>query len=48
MSTSGRSSDDLVDEFVRYLNETGFDPKLPDAVPEELRTSETEYGALRW
>jgi hypothetical protein len=48
MSTRGRSSDELVDEFVRYLNGAGFEPKFPDEVPEELRTRETDYGAFCW
>lgn len=48
MSTSGRSSDELVDEFVAYLNRTGFEPKLPHEVPEELRTSESDYGMFHW
>jgi hypothetical protein len=37
MSTRGRSSDELVDEFVRYLNGAGFEPKEPEDVSEELR-----------
>jgi hypothetical protein len=48
MGTRGRSSDELVDEFVRYLNTTGFEPKFPDDIPEELRTSEAEYGMFHW
>jgi hypothetical protein len=48
MSTSGRSSDELVDEFVACLNRAGFEPKFPDQVPEELRTSESDYGTFHW
>jgi hypothetical protein len=40
MSTQGRSCDNLVTEFVGYLNSAGFEPKFPDDVAEELRTSE--------
>ena len=47
MSTRGRSSDDFVDEFVRYLN-SGIGPKFPWDIPEELRTSEAEYGMFHW
>lgn len=48
MSTSGRSSDELVDEFVAYLDLVGFEPKFPHEVPEELRTSESDYGMFHW
>lgn len=48
MSTIGKSVDELVDDFVRYLNGAGFDPKFPDQLPEELRTSNAEYGAFHW
>jgi hypothetical protein len=48
MSTCETRSDHLVDEFVRYLNASGFEAKFPDDVPEELRTSEAEYGTFRW
>ena len=48
MSTQGRTSDKLVDEFVRYLNGAGFQPKFPDDIPEEFRTSEAQYGTLNW
>lgn len=37
-----------VDEFVRYLNTTGFEPKFPDQVPWELRVSNAEYGMVNW
>ncbi len=40
------SPDALVDEFVRYLNQAGFEPGFSDSVPEELRTSEAEPGIL--
>jgi len=48
MSTIGRQSDELVDEFVAYLNRVGFQPKSPDQVPEQLRTSGTQYGWFCW
>ena len=48
MSTTGNSSDELVDEFVRYLNGAGFEPKFLDEVPEELRTLGAEYGMFHW
>jgi len=48
VGTTGESADTLVDEFVRYLNDVGFEPKFPDAVPEELRTSSAEYGMFHW
>ena len=48
MSTRGRSSDELVDEFVRYLNGAGFEPKEPENVPEELRTTAADHGMFHW
>ena len=48
MSTRGRSSDELVDEFVRYLNGAGFEPKEPEDVPEELRTTTADHGMFHW
>jgi len=48
MSTRGRISNELVDEFVCFLNDAGFEPKFSDEVPEELRASKTEYGAFHW
>jgi hypothetical protein len=48
MSTAGKASDELVDGFVTYLNRTGFEPKFPDQLPEELRTSNTDYGMFHW
>src|SRR5580692_9041309 len=48
MSTRGRSSDELVDRFVQYLNAAGFQPGFPDDIPQELRTSEVENGMFRW
>ena len=43
-----KSSDELVDEFVRYLNGAGFEPKFPDQLSEELRTSGADYEMFRW
>jgi hypothetical protein len=40
--------DDLVDAFVEYLNAAGFEPKPPDAIPEELRTSGADYDTFKW
>jgi hypothetical protein len=48
MSKIGKNADELVDAFVRYLNAVGFDPKFPDQIPEELRTSNAEYGTFHW
>lgn len=48
MGTSGGSSDEVVDQFVVYLNRAGFQPQRPDQVPEELRTSESQYGWFHW
>ena len=48
MRTLGKSSDELVDEFVRYLNKAGFEPKFPDQLPEELRTSNADYEMFNW
>jgi hypothetical protein len=42
------NEDALVDAFVAYLNAAGFEPKFPDAVPEELRTSGAEYDMFHW
>ena len=47
VSTRGRNADVLVDEFVRYANEVGFEPRFEDEVPHELRTTE-ENGTCRW
>lgn len=48
MSNAGKSGDSLVDEFVAYLNKSGFEAKFPDDIPEELRTSPAEYGMFHW
>ena len=48
MSTIGRSSDALVDDFVRYANQAGFEWKFPDEVPQELRTSHEKDGMFYW
>jgi len=48
LSKSAKDVDALVDEFVRYLNQAGFQPRFPDDVPEELRTSEASYGMFHW
>ena len=56
MSTIENSADELVDSFVRYLNEAGFeprfpagfDPRFPGEVPEELRSSTAEDGMFHW
>jgi hypothetical protein len=48
MSTTSKSSDELVDKFVRYANETGFESRSPDEVPEDLRTSDVEHGMFHW
>jgi hypothetical protein len=48
MTKSARRTDALVDEFVRYLNQAGFEPGFPDDVPEELRTSEAAHGMFNW
>jgi hypothetical protein len=39
MRVVAESADEHVDVFVWYLNAAGFEPKLPDGLPEELRTS---------
>ena len=46
--TPEKSSDELVDEFVRYLNGAGFEPKFPDQLSEELRTSRADYEMFHW
>ena len=48
MSTIGKSADELVDSFVRYLNEAGFEPRPPDEIPAELLSSSAEYGMFHW
>jgi len=48
MSTAGKASDELVDGFVTYLNKTGLEPKSPDQLPEELCTSNADYGMFHW
>lgn len=48
MGAVARNEDDLIDAFVAYLNKVGFEPKFPDAVPEELRTSGAEYDMFKW
>lgn len=48
MSTIGSAADALVDDFVGYLNQAGFQPKYPKEVPEELRTSATNYEMFQW
>ena len=48
MSATGKKSEAAVDNFVRYVNEAGLEPKFPDDVPEELRTSEAAYGTFHW
>jgi hypothetical protein len=48
VTTPGKSFDELVDEFVRYLNRAGFEPKFPDQVPQELRTSNADYEMFNW
>ena len=42
------NQDDLVDAFVAYLNAVGFEPKFPNDVPEELRTSGADYDTFNW
>jgi hypothetical protein len=42
------SSDQLVDEFVRYLNATGFEPRFGDEVPEDLRIESAGDGMFAW
>jgi hypothetical protein len=42
------NADELVDAFVSYLNGAGFEPRFPDEVPEELRTSSADYGTFKW
>jgi hypothetical protein len=48
VSAVAESVDELVDVFVSYLNGVGFEPKFPDEIPEELRTSGAEYGMFHW
>jgi len=48
MSTVGKGADELLDSFVRYLNEAGFEPRPADEIPEELRSSSAEYGMFHW
>jgi len=48
MTKSDKTTDYLVDEFVRYANLAGFEPRFPDNVPVELRTSDANYGMLNW
>ena len=48
MSTTGKYGHELVDKFVQYLNEMGFEPRNPDEVPEELRTENAEYDCYAW
>lgn len=48
MSTVGRTADELVDQFVDYLNGAGFEPRFPDEIPEELRTSSAEWEMFHW
>jgi hypothetical protein len=48
VGVSTKTADELVDAFVSYLNATGFEPKFPDGLPQELRTSSAEYGMFHW
>lgn len=48
MSKTRKRSDELADEFVRYVNEAGFEQKSPDDVPEDLRTTEADDGDFNW
>jgi hypothetical protein len=43
-----QKEDDLVDAFVAHLNAVGFEPKFPNEVPEELRTSGADYDTFNW
>jgi len=47
MSTTGKSGDALVDQLVRYANQTGFEVKSAHEVPDELRSHESD-GAFQW
>lgn len=48
MSEVAKNIDELVTEFVSYLNGAGFEPKFSNEVPEELRTSSAEYEMFHW
>src|SRR5882757_4890834 len=48
MPTSSKADRELLDNFVRYLNDAGFEPGFPDDIPRELRTSESDYGMFNW
>lgn len=48
LTAATESADELVDVFVSYLNGAGFEPKFPDEIPEELRTSSADYGTFKW
>lgn len=48
MTAVAENADELVDAFVSYLNGAGFEPKFPDQLPEELRTSIGDYGTFKW
>ena len=48
MSTIGKGADELVDSFVRYLNDAGFEPRPAEEIPEELRSSSPEIGIFHW
>jgi hypothetical protein len=47
MSAIGRSDDRLVEDFVLYVNETGFELRFPEDFPEELRSGELD-GMSQW
>ena len=48
MSTAGKSGDALVDRFIRYANQTGFEPRFPhDEIPSQLRIEEGD-GMVYW
>lgn len=48
VSAVAENADELVDIFVSYLNDVGFEPKFPNEIPEELRTSGADYGMSHW
>lgn len=48
MSTGNKKTDELVDAFVLYINQSGLEPKVPNEVPAELRKGDADYGRVRW
>ena len=45
---SDKYIDELVDQFVDYVNQAGFEPKFADEIPQELRTPEVDHDSFNW